>query len=332
MQNILVTGGAGYVGSILLRELILKGYKITCIDKLMFGEESLLDILHNKNFKFINCDINNYEELNLIFSNNKFDAVIHLAAIVGDPACKLYPDLAIKTNWDSSKFLMKISQKNEVSRFIFASTCSNYGKMDDPNEYVNENSKLAPISLYAESKVMFENYILSDLEKTSNFSPTVLRFSTVYGMSPRMRFDLTVNEFTKELTLGKELSIFGEQFWRPYCHVKDFANAFIKVLNSPTKKVAYNVFNVGNTKENYTKQMLVEEIKKIIPNTKIKYVIKNDDPRDYKVNCDKIKNELGFKTTMTIQDGINEINRAIKENLIQDLDHQKYYNIPHGQK
>ena len=159
MQNILVTGGAGYVGSILLRELILKGYKITCIDKLMFGEESLLDILHNKNFKFINCDINNYEELNLIFSNNKFDAVIHLAAIVGDPACKLYPDLAIKTNWDSSKFLMKISQKNEVSRFIFASTCSNYGKMDDPNEYVNENSKLAPISLYAESKVMFENYI-----------------------------------------------------------------------------------------------------------------------------------------------------------------------------
>lgn len=331
MKNILVTGGAGYVGSGVLRDLLFSGYRVTCIDNLMFGGESLLDIWHNKNFKFINCDINNHDDLDIIFSNNKFDAVIHLAAIVGDPACKLYSELAIKTNWETSKKLLEKSKNNGVSKFIFASTCSNYGKMDDPKAFVDENSKLAPVSLYAELKVKFENYILNEIEKASEFSVTSLRFSTVYGISPRMRFDLTVNEFTKDLALGKELVVFGEQFWRPYCHVKDFSNAFITILNSKKEKVAYNVYNVGNTSENYTKKMLVNEIKKILPDAKIKYVAKNDDPRDYRVNCDKIKKELGFKTSMTVPDGIKEIKRVIQENIIKDPEDKKYYNIPHKQ-
>ena len=332
MKNILVTGGAGYVGSGLLRDLLIKGYAVTCIDNLIFGGESLLSIFHNKNFTFINCDINDYEALEIIFSKNNFDAVIHLAAIVGDPACKLYSDLAIKTNWESSRWLINKSKDAGVSKFIFASTCSNYGKMDDPAAYVDENSKLAPVSLYAELKVKFEKYMLTEMEKIDGFSPTSLRFSTVFGLSPRMRFDLTVNEFTKDLSLGKELIIFGEQFWRPYCHVKDFSNAFMTVLNSPDEKVRYNVFNVGDTNENYTKQMLVNEIKKVLPNSKIKYVKKNDDPRDYRVNCDKIKNELDFKISMTVPDGIKEIKRVIQEKLIQDPENQKYYNIPHERK
>ena len=329
MKNILVTGGAGYVGSGLLRELLLKGYNVTCIDNLLFGGESLLDIWHNKNFTFYKCDINDSQKLDEVFLKNNFDGVIHLAAIVGDPACKINSDLAIKTNFESSKNLLEKSKNSEVSKFIFASTCSNYGKMDDPEAYVDENSKLAPVSLYAELKVKFEKYMLSEIKKIDGFSPTSLRFSTVYGLSPRMRFDLTVNEFTKDLVLGKELIIFGEQFWRPYCHVKDFSNAFITVLKSPNEKVAYNVFNVGDTKENYTKQMIVNEIKKVLPNSKIKYVKKNEDPRDYRVNCDKIKNELGFKISMTVPDGIKEIKRVIQENLIQDPENQKYYNIPH---
>ena len=332
MKNILVTGGAGYVGSGLLRELLLKGYNVTCIDNLLFGGESLLDIWHNKNFTFYKCDINDSQKLDEVFLKNNFDGVIHLAAIVGDPACKINSDLAIKTNFESSKNLLEKSKNSEVSKFIFASTCSNYGKMDDPEAYVDENSKLAPVSLYAELKVKFEKYMLGEMKKLDGFSPTSLRFSTVYGLSPRMRFDLTVNEFTKNLALGKELIIFGEQFWRPYCHVKDFSNAFITVLNSPDEKVAYNVFNVGDTKENYTKQMIVNEIKKVLPNSKIKYVKKNEDPRDYRVNCDKIKNELGFKISMTVPDGIKEIKRVIQENLIQDPEDQKYYNIPHERK
>ena len=332
MKNILVTGGAGYVGSGLLRELLVNGYSVTCVDNLIFGGESLLDIWHNKNFTFINCDINDSEKLDNIFSKNNFDGVIHLAAIVGDPACKLYSDLANKTNWTSSKWLIEKSKSAGVSKFIFASTCSNYGKMDDPEAYVDENSRLAPVSLYAELKVKFEKYMLSQMKRIDGFSATSLRFSTVYGLSPRMRFDLTVNEFTKDLALGKELVIFGEQFWRPYCHVKDFSNAFITVLKSPNEKVAYNVFNVGDTKENYTKQMLVNEIKKVLPKSKIKYVAKNEDARDYRVNCDKIQKELGFKISMTVPDGIKEIKRVIQENLIQDPEDQKYYNIPHERK
>ena len=329
MNNILVTGGAGYVGSGLLRELLQKQYTVTCVDSLMFGGESLLDIWHNEKFTFIKCDINDLDKFNKILTANHFDAVIHLAAIVGDPACKLNSDLATKTNWVSTKWLLDKCKEIGIPKFLFASTCSNYGKMDNPESYVDENSNLAPVSLYAELKVKFEQYMLNEIQKSENFSPTALRFSTVYGLSPRMRFDLTVNEFTKDLALDKELVIFGEQFWRPYCHVKDFSNAFITVLKSPYKKVAYNVFNVGDTSENYTKQMLIDEIKKVLPNSKIKYVEKNEDPRDYRVNSDKIKRELGFKITMRVPDGIDEVRRMVQEGVIQDPEDQRYYNIPH---
>ncbi len=329
MEHVLVTGGAGYVGSVLLRELLSKDYYVTCVDKLMFGGESLLDIWHNKNFTFIKCDVNDWDSFNKILSDNNFDAVIHLAAIVGDPACKMHPDLANKTNWDSSKWLIDKCKEIGISKFLFASTCSNYGKMDDPESYVDEDSKLAPVSLYAELKVKFEQYMLNEITKSDDFVPTSLRFSTVYGLSPRMRFDLTVNEFTKDLALDRELVIFGEQFWRPYCHVKDFSNAFITVLKSPTEKVAYNVFNVGDTQENYTKKMLVDELLKSMPHSNIKYVNKNEDPRDYRVNSDKIKRELGFEITMRVPDGIEEVKRMVQEGIIKDPENQRYYNIPH---
>ena len=270
MEHILVTGGAGYVGSGLLRELLVENYKVTCVDSLMFGGESLLDIWHNENFNFIKCDVNDYNSFNKILIDSKFNAVIHLAAIVGDPACKLYSDLALKTNLNSTKWLLDKCKEIGIPKFLFASTCSNYGKMDDPESYVDENSKLAPVSLYAELKVEFEKYMLNEIEKTDGFIPTSLRFSTVYGLSPRMRFDLTVNEFTKDLALGRELVVFGEKFWRPYCHVKDFSNAFITVLRASKDKVAYNVFNVGDTAENYTKEMLVEEIRRALPESNIK--------------------------------------------------------------
>lgn len=329
MENVLVTGGAGYVGSGLLRELLSKNYLVTCVDNLMFGGESLLDIWHHKNFNFIKCDVNDYDSFNKILIASKFDAVIHLAAIVGDPACKLQPELAVKTNWKSTKWLLDKCIEINIPKFVFASTCSNYGKMENPKSYVDENSALAPVSLYAELKVKFENYMLNEIDKNADFSPTSLRFSTVYGLSPRMRFDLTVNEFTKDLALGRELIIFGEQFWRPYCHVKDFSNAFITVLKSPVDKVAYNVFNVGDTSENYTKQMIVDEIKNVIPDCRIKYVDKNEDPRDYKVNSDKINHELGFNITMRVPDGIQEVAQVIQETVIQDPEDQRYYNIPH---
>jgi len=329
MKTVLVTGGAGYVGSILLRKLLAEGYDVVCVDNLRFGGESLIDIWEHPNFLFYNCDITKFKDVDKIINENDYFAVVHLAAIVGDPACKREPELAKKTNWEASVHLLERSIENKVSRFIFASTCSNYGKMKNPNSYVTEDSALAPVSLYAELKVKFENLMLKEIPEDEKFTPTSFRFSTVYGISHRMRFDLTVNEFTKDLVLGKELVIFGEQFWRPYCHVSDFSNAMITVLKAPKEKVAYEVFNVGDTEENYSKQMIVNEIKRQIPTSRIKYVKKDDDPRDYRVNFSKINDVLGFKITKTVPDGIKEVKEFIELGVIQNPEDQKYYNIPH---
>jgi nucleoside-diphosphate-sugar epimerase len=330
MEVVLVTGGAGYVGAGLLRVLLKQGYKVVCLDKLMFGGESLLDIWHDANFAFESCDINDHDHLDRILKKYKFSAVIHLAAIVGDPACRLHAELAKQTNWDSSVRLLQRSVELGIPRFAFASTCSNYGRMTDPNDQVSEESPLAPVSLYAELKVKFENLLLKEIDKRDDFCPTSLRFATVYGVSHRMRFDLTVNEFTKELALGRELVVFGEQFWRPYCHVRDFSRAFATILRAPYDKVAYNVFNVGDTKENYTKQMIIEEIRKVIPDARVKYVEKSEDPRDYRVNSDKIKRELGFEISMTVPDGIREIKEVVRRGIIRDPEDQRYYNIPYA--
>jgi nucleoside-diphosphate-sugar epimerase len=329
MKTILVTGGAGYVGSILVRRLLENNYRVVCLDKLLFGGESLLDVWGRPNFVFYKCDVADFKAVDQILTADSIEAVIHLAAIVGDPACKREPELARRTNWEASVHLLEKANESGVPRFVFASTCSNYGKMSEPNSYVTEASPLAPVSLYAELKVKFENKMMNEMPRNDHFSPTSLRFSTVYGVSHRMRFDLTVNEFTKELALGKELVVFGEQFWRPYCHVSDFSNAILTVLKAPREKVAYEVFNVGDTNENYTKQMIVEEIRKQIPDSKIRYVLKEEDPRDYRVDFSKVRDVLGFKITKTVPDGIRDIKQVVELGVIQNPEEQKYYNIPH---
>ena len=253
-KNIIVTGGAGYIGSVVCKDLINSSFKVTCVDNLSFGKQSIKNLLNNDNFELIEADINSKSDVDLILGSKKFFGLIHLAAIVGDPACKLYKKLALETNWEASKYIYDCSKKNQVEKFIFASTCSNYGKMDKETNMLDENGVLAPVSLYAELKVKFEKYILEDNNKNENFVPTLLRFATVYGLSPRMRFDLTINQFSKELALEKELLVYGENFWRPYCHVSDFSRAFITILKAKKELVNYEVFNVGDTSENYTKK------------------------------------------------------------------------------
>lgn len=325
-RTVLVTGGAGYIGSQLVGLLLKKNRRVIVVDNLTFGGESLLNFWHHPDFLFIKEDITQTEKLNKIFTDYPVEAVVHLAAIVGDPACAKQPELAKKTNYEASVGLLELAHKNKVERFVFASTCSNYGKMVDLNSYVDEKSPLAPVSLYAELKVKFEQELLVRKEGDESFCPTILRFATVYGVSPRMRFDLTVNEFTKELTLGRQLEVFGEQFWRPYCHVYDFARAIALVLESDKQKVAYNIFNVGDTQENYQKQMIIEEIKKVIPTAQVKYVHKNEDPRDYRVSFKKIKEELGFVISRRVPDGIREVKYMVENGLIVNPDDLKYKN------
>lgn len=328
MKTVLVSGGAGYIGSVLIRELLHEGYRVVCADNLMYGGESLVGILSNPQFTFYKCDITKYTVLEEILGKHKYFAVINLAAIVGDPACKNQPELAKKINLAASVFLIDKCLELKIPRFILASTCSNYGKMSSSNGYVDEESDIAPLSLYAKLKVKAEEYLLNKISKVDYFSPVSLRFSTVYGLSYRMRFDLTVNEFSKELALGRELTVFGEQFWRPYCHVNDIARAVLTALNAPGDKIAYKTFNVGDTDENYTKKMIVDEIKKHIPEAKIKYVQKDEDPRDYHVSFEKIKSELGFTVSKTVPDGIAEVINTIRQGIIKNPEEQRFYNIP----
>jgi nucleoside-diphosphate-sugar epimerase len=198
--------------------------------------------------------------------------------------------------------------------------------MADPSEFVHEDSELRPVSLYAETKVAVEQHLLSS-DKNNTCKPTCLRFSTVYGASPRSRFDLTVNEFTKELALGRELVVFGEQFWRPYCHVVDLARSVGAVIDADADKVSFEVFNVGDTSENYQKQMIVDEILKVIPDAKVKYVKKDEDPRDYRVSFDKIKNQLDFSVTKKVPDGIKDILTIVQAGFFSNPDDGRYKNI-----
>jgi len=202
----------------------------------MYGGEPILDLLNEPNFEFIKGDVRNADDVKK--SVDGVYAVAHLAAIVGDPACAKQPELARSINLEGSKNLYNICNEQHVGKFIFASTCSNYGKMDDPDSLVTEESKLAPVSLYAETKVATELFLLGQA-KNNNCKPTCLRFSTVYGLSLRPRFDITVYEFAKELAMGRELVVFGEQFWRPYCHVVDLARSVISVIEAPAEKVSF---------------------------------------------------------------------------------------------
>lgn len=324
MKKVLVTGGAGYIGSVLVRILLNKGFYVRAVDSLKFGGEALYDVSQHPNFEFMKGDLRNAEDIDRALEG--MDHVAHLAAIVGDPACSKFPEEANEVNWTASVNLFDKAEQAGIKRFVFASTCSNYGKMSDPDSYVDEESELRPVSLYAELKVKFERYIMEE-KKKSKMSATALRFSTVYGFSPRIRFDLTVNEFTRNVCTTGEQEIWGPQFNRPYCHVDDLARAVMLVLQSPKKKVRANVFNVGDTEENYSKRMLMEEIQKQIPTARAIYVDKTEDPRDYRVNCDKIKKELGFEITKKVPDGIREVIKLMDSGIIADPNSQKFRNI-----
>lgn len=324
VKRILVTGGAGYIGSVLTRQLLEKGYTVRVLDNLMYGGEPIIDLLNYPNFEFVKGDIR--LEADVREAMKDVQAVAHLAAIVGDPACAKHAGLASSTNLEGSKLLYTIANEMGVEKFVFASTCSNYGKMDDPDAYVNEDSKLAPVSLYAETKVAVEQFLLSQ-PNDNTCKPTCLRFSTVYGLSLRPRFDLTVNEFTKELAMGRELLVFGEQFWRPYCHVFDLARSVVSVIEAPAELVAFDVFNVGDTSENYQKKMIVDEVMKVLPGAKVKYVSKNEDPRDYRVSFEKINNKLGFKLMFKVPDGIRQIAKVLDDGFILNPDDSKYKNV-----
>lgn len=323
-RPILVTGGAGYIGSVLVRQLLQAGERVRVVDTFRFGGESLLGVLDDDRLEVVRADVCDEEAMRPAIEGCA--AVVHLAALVGDPACSREPELARATNLDASKMLYRLAEASGVERFVFASTCSNYGRMDDPEALVDETSELRPVSIYAETKVAVERFLLEQ-PRSTGCRPTMLRFATVYGLSPRIRFDLTVNEFTRELALGRELVVFGEQFWRPYCHVRDLARSAVLALTAPADAVAFEVFNVGDTAENYRKKDIVETVLAELPDGRISYVHKDEDPRDYRVSFAKIAG-LGFRISRTVPDGVREIVRLLAQGLLLDPDDPRYANVP----
>jgi nucleoside-diphosphate-sugar epimerase len=321
----LITGGSGYIGSLLARELLENGHDVRVLDSLLHGQEDIAAEQEQAGITVIRGDIRDADARGRALSGA--DAVVHLAAIVGDPACALDPALSNEVNVQATESLVADANAAGVQRLVFASTCSNYGRMADPTIPITEDGELRPVSLYAEQKVGMEKLILGD-GSGEGLSPTCLRFATVYGVGRRMRFDLTVNEFTRELWADRELEVFGEQFWRPYIHVRDAGRAVRTVLEAPLEKVANRVFNAGRSGENYRKLDIVEEIGKQVDRGHVSYVKKNEDPRDYKVSFDKIKAELGFETLMTVPDGIAEIIAGLDADAFGDPFASRYKNVP----
>ena len=299
-RSILITGGAGYVGSVLTKKLVNQNFNVHVLDSLIFGKDGISDLITKGSIKLSNFDIRDTDELQN--SLNDIDCVVHLAAIVGEPLCKKIPTAARQINEFATKNLINLCKSSGVKRFIFASTCSNYGSS---SEIVNEDSPLQPLSLYSECKVNSEKFILN--KNSEKFETCVLRFATAHGLSPRMRFDLLLQEFLRDALVENKITIFGQDFWRPLVHVQDMTDACISTINGTTQQIAGQVYNVGGNNENYTKISLAKIIQKFLPSTEIEIIDSKTDPRNYKVSFEKIKNNLNFSTKNTVEDSVKEI-------------------------
>jgi nucleoside-diphosphate-sugar epimerase len=319
----LVTGGAGYIGMVVVDELLCARHEVTVLDVLLHDQRERAAEVRERGARLMEGDVRDPGARAAALED--VDAVIHLAAIVGDPACARQPGLAQAVNVDASKALAADAAEHGVERFIMASTCSNYGRTADPTVPIDESGVLAPVSLYAEQKVVVEKHLLS-LDPRP-YALTCLRFATVYGAAPRMRFDLTVNEFTRDLWADRRLEVFGERFWRPYVHVRDAARGIRMVLEARIELVAGQVFNVGDSGENYRKLDLVQELRSQIDRGEVAFVHRDEDPRDYRVSFDKIRETLGFEVTMKVPKGITEVIDALDAGRFPDPFDARYRNI-----
>jgi nucleoside-diphosphate-sugar epimerase len=327
-RHILITGGAGYIGSLLTSELLRLNYRVTVLDSLLFGGESLVPFLHHPNFHFVKADVTEKRAVKDAVKDNwqKPDSVIHLAAIVGFPACQAVgKQVAWKYNVEATKMVFEQAADLGVERFVFASTYSNYG-LSPEGKPVTEESPLTPQSLYAETKIAAEEYLL--LQKGAPTTPLLFRFATLYGISPRTRFDLIVNQFVLEAFTKRELIIYQRGYSRSFVHIRDVARGVIMGLDAEQSKIRGQVFNLGTENGNYSKDDIVRLVRKRLPETVVEYkdLTFGGDMRDITVSFAKIKNVLGFDTTLDVDDGIRELLFALKTGLIQNPTDARYRN------
>jgi nucleoside-diphosphate-sugar epimerase len=312
-RKVFVVGGAGYVGLEVTNALLAAGFEVTVFDALIHGTEPLDYLVNKPNLSFVRGDVRDIGQVNSAIKGHW--AVIVLASLVGEPACDKNPDETLAINYLATLNLLECAKKQDVSRFIFTSTDSCYGTRE--REKLDELSPLAPISLYAELKAEIEEKIMSG-PKIPGFSPTILRLATVYGMSPRPRFDLVVNLLVREITLRGAARIFSGEQWRPLVHVRDAAQAFRLTLQAPDDLVNGEIFNVGADEQNIRFEALRELLLKVNPEGLIEIVPALPDLRDYFVKFGKIKNALGFKPSISILEGMEEIRDHLRAGIPAD--------------
>lgn len=327
-RHILVTGGAGYIGSLLTGELLRRGYKVTVVDDLLFGGESLLAYLPDPNFHFVKFNVWEPRAVRSALRSDwpRPQAIVHLAGIVGFPACQAVGrQVAWRYNVEATQEVFEQAEALGVERFIYASTYSSYGLSPD-GKPVNEETPLNPQSLYAETKIAAERFLLN---RTGAACATLIfRIATLYGLSPRTRFDLIINQFVLEAYTRRELLIYQRGYSRSFAHVQDAVAGIIMGLQSDLEKIRGQVFNLGSVEGNYTKDQIVSLILKRLPETVVQYkdMTFGGDMRDITVDFSKIERVLGFKTRLTADDGIREVLQALRSGIIRNPQDQQYRN------
>lgn len=316
-KKIFITGGAGYVGAVLVPTLLSKGYEVTVIDLMLYGEDVLKD---HPNLTKIKGDIRDQELLKRVIPGH--DAVIHLACISNDPSFELNPDLGKSINLDAFEPMVKIAKDGGVKRFIYASSSSVYGIKDEDN--VNESLSLEPLTDYSRFKAICE--ILMDRHRTEDFVTTTIRPATVCGYSPRLRLDLTVNILTNFAINKNMITVFGGEQKRPNIHIKDMVRVYEMMLSLPNEKIAGKVFNAGY--QNFKVKEIAGMVKNVIGEEVDIVTTPSDDNRSYHISSDKIKNELGFEPIHTIEDAVRDLKEAFEQGLIPDsFTDDLYFNV-----
>ncbi len=320
-KTVLVTGGAGYVGAVLVPKLIKKGYRVTVVDWFIYGDQIFGKFTNHRNLKRVKGDIR--DKRVIIKSLKGIDAVIHLACISNDPSFELNPALGKSVNYDATLQLFDLSKKMGVKRFIYASSSSVYGVKKEAK--VTEALKLEPLTDYSKYKVLCEKYIMENRKK--GFTALILRPATVCGYSPRLRLDLTVNLLTIQALVNKKMTVFGGGQLRPNIHIEDMTDLYVKVLEYPDKLINGKIYNAGY--DNYTVLEIAKMVKKVTGDRKIIIEItKTNDNRSYKISSEKIRKELGFVPKHSVEEAIGDLKKAYHEGKIPNaLTDNRYYNI-----
>lgn len=319
-RRILVIGGSGYIGGALAPHLLERGFAVRDLDLLVYGHQSaVLGKLQTAGYDFVFGDMGDAATVERALAD--VDDVVVLAGLVGDPITRQFPEEARRINEQGLMRCIETLDGKGLGKVIFVSTCSNYGMIEE-HQTADESFPLNPLSLYAKAKVAAEHHLLS-LRGRVDYCPVVLRFATAFGLAPRMRFDLTVNEFTRELFLDRALEVYDAHTWRPYCHVRDFARLIETVLLAPRDTVAFEVFNAGSDANNHTKKSIIALIEKVLPGRTVHYRQDSSDPRNYRVDFAKVEKVLGFRCEYDVSDGIAEIVWALRNHLLDDVDRRR---------